>query len=182
MNDRDGMRLRAIGPSIGIGLLTIAVALTGCETESKSAQPAAPAWVALQRTAGADPNARAYVVTLFEDGKVLFEGQSRLRRGTSTKVIPARQAAVVFRELDVIDFWNRPPRYDVDRLDRGADSKIMKIASPDVPWDIITAKHGNRFKRIDGLFFAPSELIELKKLIQTTVSLDEWVDLPPDRG
>jgi hypothetical protein len=171
---------RLMSPGLVAAFVVLAL---GCETNSPPAQASSPGWVALQRTPGTDPSAPRYTVTLYENGKVLFEGQSGVKwTGAATKTISATQAARIFRELDAIDFWNRQPRYDVERADRGVESVITKVASPDTSWDIISARHRGRFKRIDGLFFAPFQLLQLKALIENSVGLSDWVDLPTTTG
>jgi hypothetical protein len=166
-------------------LAAILLGFAGCETAPSSATSSSdrgdpPGWVALERTPGNLPEAPAYVVTLFEDGKVLFEGATGVpRKGTATKRIPADHAARVFARLEEIDLWALAPRYDYERANRGMDSVIVAVAPQGAPSDILTAQRRHRFKRIDGLFFAPRELLDFKKLLEETVGLAEWLASPP---
>lgn len=160
--------------------------LSGCQAASSSSPStshaaAAQGWVSLERTSGALREAPVYLVTLYEDGGVLFEGRANVRsKGTFAKHIPPERAAVVFARLDAIDFWNREPRYDEERESKATgESLILRTASRDLPWDTIAARRHNRFKRIDGLFFAPRELIDLKILIEQTVDLAAWINGTP---
>lgn len=157
--------------------LLFAAFFAGCATSgSPSAKPGAPSYIALERTAGRLAEAPVYLVTLYSDGGVLFEGRANVRsKGTFTKRIPPESAAALFTQLDAIDFWNRWPRYDEDRTKRGNDDVIVAVASPDVPWDILSARHRGRFKRIDGLFYAPRELTDFKRRFEEVVGLADWI-------
>jgi hypothetical protein len=115
-------------------------------------------------------------VTLFQDGQVVFEGHANvLHKGTQTKRIPAERARALFVRLDAINFWERNPRYTEERATTGTDDKILRVAPDDAPLDVMTARYQGRFKRIDGLFFAPTELVEFKRAIEDAVGLDEWL-------
>jgi hypothetical protein len=167
-------------------LLWIGLALAGCEhtatpasgnARGKTSAPAAPGWVALERTSGNRPEAPSYVVTLFDDGRVMFEARANVKtRGTFSKRVPAERAAAVFTRMEAIELWQRQPRYDEQRGARGGDDVILAVASRDDPWDILTARCHGQFKRIDGLFYAPSDLLDLKQLIEDTVGLAELLE------
>lgn len=132
-----------------------------------------PAWIALERSGG---SGLLYRVTLYNDGAVLFEGaRNSPRPGSSSKHIPPAAATQVFRQLEAVRFWERAPRYDVERTQHGADSIITASAPLDAPWDAIIAQNTNRMKRVDGLFFAPRELLEFKSTIELTVGLADWL-------
>ena len=165
-------------------LLASALVLAGCESApagaavradgvSGGSSTHAPAWVALERSGN---SGLIYRVTLFEGGAVLFEGSASSRRpGSVSRHIPPEKAAAIFRQLEIVDFWEREPRYDIERTNRGADSLITRTAPEDALWDTIIAQRSSRTKRIDGLFFAPQELIDLKKTIEDTVGLATWL-------
>jgi hypothetical protein len=158
-----------------IAVATLAL-FSGCETQPTSAAAHEPAWIALERTPGGGPESPVYTVTLYEDGRVLFEGRSGVhRKGTFTKEIPRAKAAAIFSEIEGVDLWNRDPRYDYERAQVGNDDRIIRQAPKDSSWDILTARSRGRFKRIDGLFFAPHELIDLVRHVQETVGLSEWI-------
>lgn len=143
---------------------------------SHRATPQSPGFISLERTAGLLPEGPRYVVTLFQDGDVLFEGHANvLHKGTQTIRIPLERARALFQRLEAINFWERHPRYTEDRAISGGDDKILRVAPEGAPMDIVTVRYQGRFKRIDGLFFAPTELLEFKRAIEEAVGLDEWL-------
>ena len=103
-------------------------------------------------------------------------------KATLARVIPPEKAAAIFRELDTVNLWERAPRYDTESMTRtGFDRVLVNSAPPSgAPWDILTARSRGRFKRIDGLFFAPHELLELKQHIEQAVGLADWVSPLPN--
>jgi hypothetical protein len=156
------------------------VALSGgCATAPKANATAAPAYVSLERVTAGRVVGPAYVLTLYEDGRVLFEGHASVKsKGTFTKRIPPAEAARIFAELETANIWEREPRYDVERADQGGDSRILRVAPTEAPWDNLIARSRGRFKRIDGLFFAPRVLLDLKAHIEEAVGLAEWIGQP----
>lgn len=166
--------------TLGLLFTLLATLFWGCETPGGRASPGAtsggaprlPAWASLERT---EEGRSLYVVTLFEDGRAMFEGAVGGRRRTLTKPVDAGQAARVFQMVEAIDLWNRQPRYDVEHARQGNDSVVVRTASPDEPWDILRVQRQGRTKRIDGLFFAPRDILELKSLIEETVGLKDWL-------
>src|SRR6266542_4911076 len=103
-----------------VATLTAALLIAGCGSAPAAGpapKPAAatarrmPAWVSLERTEGGQSLS---LVTLFEDGRVVFEGVAGDRRRTLAKNIPREQAGKVFAMLETIDFWHRAARYDVE--------------------------------------------------------------------
>ena len=58
---------------------------------------------------------------------------------------------------------------------------LLAAASTEVPWDILRAHNRGRSIRIDGLFFAPHEIMDLKNLVEKTVDLAEWIGEPQER-
>jgi hypothetical protein len=167
-----------LGPLLAGGMVAVILTLvSGCESAPRGA--ASPNWVSVQRTGGGLSISPIYVVTLFADGRVLFEGQSWGKsNGSFTRTIPREQAAKIFTQLEAVDFWNRAPRYDTESATQGDNSVIVKLAPSDTPWTILTARSNGRFKRIDGLFYAPHELIDLKKEIEKVTRIDEWIGEP----
>lgn len=173
------MRLLLRNGFLGALLLLLA----GCEsapapratakTGAAHASDPALSWVALERSGG---SGLLYRVTLYIDGSVLFEGaRNSVHPGSSWKHLSPASADRVFRQIELANFWDRYPRYDVERSQRGGDSIITATAPPDALWDGIVAQHRGRSKRIDGLFFAPRELLELKTFIEETVGLADWL-------
>jgi hypothetical protein len=165
-------------------LLALVALLAACENapapSSSSSRHAAasqaPGSISLERTAGLLPEGPRYVVTLFQDGLVVFEGYADVpHKGTQTKHIAPDRARALFTRLDAINFWERNPRYTEERATTGADDKILRVAPEGAPMDIMTARYQGRFKRIDGLFFAPTELLDFKRAIEETVGLDDWL-------
>jgi hypothetical protein len=153
--------------------------LAGCETTPKTSAAAAPAYVSLERVTAGQVVGPAYVVTLYEDGGVLFEGHASVKsKGTFTKRIPPAEAARIFAELEAANIWEREPRYDVERGGQAGDSRILRVAPTEAAWDNLIARRRGRFKRIDGLFFAPSVLLDLKTHIEKAVGLAEWIGQP----
>ena len=174
------------GPAFLSALLILIFA--GCATtatppgaSSRPPAPREPAWVSLERTpngAGAAVGP-VYIVTLFEDGKVIYEGHAAVKRkGTFSRTIPREHAAEIFSTIETINLWERPRRYDVERIERGGDSVIVRRASDEVPWDILRARSHGRMIRIDGLFFAPHDILALKQLIERRVDLAAWLGEP----
>ena len=163
-----------IVPLLALAILAActAPAPSSSSSTAKSSPSRQPGWVSLERTEG---GTSIYLVTLFEDGRAVFEGLVDGRRRTLTKTVPRERVAAVFSKLESVDFWNRAARYDVERAMQGGDQVIVRTASNDAPWEILRAQRQSRLKRIDGLFFAPSELIELKTLIEETTGLAEWL-------
>lgn len=174
-----GSRLLRLGAALS-GLSLLASCAAPAHAPPKPAtRSAAPGYIALERTAGSLAEAPVYTVTLFEDGHVLFEGRAGVKtKGTFSKRIPLERAVALFRQLDAISFWDRRPHYTEERVNRSGDEVIARVASPDSPWDIISARYRGQFKRIDGLFFAPHELIEFKTLLEETVGLAAWIGAP----
>lgn len=157
----------------------LALGLAGCGTASSPAgagggQPArAPDWVSLERTSGGRTN---YLVTLFTDGHVLFEGLTSVKaQGTFSKTISHAQAAAIFAQIDQLQLELRPKRYDTETAQRGNDSVIVKTASTDQPWDTLRLKRHGQSVRIDGLFFAPQDIADLRKNIEESIGLAEWI-------
>lgn len=149
--------------------------------ETQARRPQNVSWISLERTRTASGAAAGpvYVVTLFNDGRVIFEGHASVKaKGTFSKTIPVRDAALVFADIDAINLWERPHRYDVERAERNGDSIILRTASTEVPWDILRARDRGRTIRIDGLFFAPHDILALKTLVEKTVGLTDWVGEP----
>jgi hypothetical protein len=174
-----------MAPLLRFALLgTFVLAFAGCESAATGPGAKAraggegggthvPAWVALERSGN---NGLIYRVTLFEGGAVLFEGAGNSRRpGSVSRHIPPESASAIFRQLELVDFWEREPRYDIERTNRGGDSLITRTAPEDAIWDAIVAQRASRTKRIDGLFFAPQELLDLKKSLEQTVGLAAWL-------
>jgi hypothetical protein len=173
------MRLAGLLVSFACLLLVLAA----CESRPMSTGTAdnEPAWISLERTTGGSVVSPVYRVTLFEDGRVLFEGVASVKsKGSFTKTIPREAAAEVFHRIEQVQLWERQRRYDTESANSGGDSVIVKQASTEAAWDIIRAKARNRSVRIDGLFFAPQELVELKKLVERNVGLAEWVGAPDE--
>ena len=180
--------MNAIGahPLFRLGAALLVLLGAGCASSPGSAAATAtarnrmPAWVSLERTFG---GRSIYVITLREDGHAMFEAQTpQNTRRTLTKVLPASVVAPVFSQVELLNFWDRPGGYDVERTQVGGDSRITATAAPDAPWDILRAQRGSRIKRIDGLFFAPRDMIEFKALIERTVDLPGWtaeLNAPP---
>ena len=157
----------------------LALGLGGCGTAS--APPAAagrhpaqaPDWVSLERTSGGRTN---YLVTLFTDGHVLFEGLTSVKaQGTFSKTISRAKAADIFAQIDQLQLERRPRRYDTDTAQRGNDTVIVKTAPVDQPWDTLRVKRHGQSMRIDGLFFAPHDITDLKKNIEEAIGLAEWI-------
>lgn len=168
-------------PWRAILLGTALVALAGCSTDAPAARPnaAAPNWIALEKTGGGLTVGPEYVVTLFSDGRVLFEGRAHVKsKGSFTRTVPREQARAIFAELEAINIWDRAPRYDTERANRGGDEVVVKLAPTDTAWDVITLRNNGRFKRIDGLFYAPHDLLDFKRHIEQTVGLSEWIGDP----
>jgi hypothetical protein len=162
----------------------VAAMLGGCETDSNQpiigAQGAAvtrvPDYVSLERTAGGRTQ---YLVTLFSDGHVLFEGLSSVKfKGTFSKTISHANTASIFGALERLELHKRAKRYDTQNAQRGEDSVIDRVASTEAPWETIRLKLHGQSERIDGLFFAPADILDLKKQIETSVGLAEWVGEP----
>jgi hypothetical protein len=160
-------------------LACLALALAGCGTASTPTPSAGsqnarvPDWVSLERTAG---GRTVYLVTLFTDGHVLFEGLTSVKyQGTFSKTIPQAKAAAIFAEIDRLQLERRPRRYDTETAQQGNDSVIVKTASTDQPWDTIRVKRHGQSVRIDGLFYAPSDITDLKKNIEESTGLAQWV-------
>lgn len=182
-----------------LAALVALLALTACETTSTSPTPSPtspsaaaasprrpthePGWISFERTrtdSGAAPGP-VYTVTLFEDGKVIFEGYAQVKsKGTFSRTIPREQAALIFAEMETINLWDRPRRYDVERANRGGDEVIVRSASTEVSWDILRARRVGRMIRIDGLFFAPSEILRLKENFERTVGLAAFIGPPSE--
>lgn len=140
-----------------------------------------PAWISFERTrtdSGAAPGP-VYVVTLYDDGKVIFEGHAQVKRkGTFSRSLPRDAASRLFAQIETMNLWDRPRRYDVERANRGGDEIIVRSASTEVPWDIVRAKRQGRLLRIDGLFFAPADLLAFKQDFEQTVGLAEFIGEP----
>jgi hypothetical protein len=171
--------LRALTRRIGVAALML-LAFASCESTSVPGTPPKvrePAWISLERTRGTAPESGpVYRVTLYEDGSVLFEGAASVKsKGTFSKQIPGAKAAAIFAMMDGINLWQMLTHYDEERSDGGTDSRILRVASRDVPWDILTARSLGRFKRIDGLFYAPHDLRHLKTHIEEAVGLAQWI-------
>lgn len=168
-----------------LGILgALLFALCGCETTAPTpaaTRPATPtgtrvrpAWVSLERSGG---SSLLYRVTLYADGAVLFEGApNSARPGSMGKHIPPAAAAAIFRQLELVSFWEFEPRYDAQRTPQGNDFVITASAPLDAPWDAIIAQNVSRVKRIDGLFYAPRELLDLKAAIEQAVGLAAWLE------
>jgi hypothetical protein len=189
------MNLRPKLSFIFIGLVLLLLA-SGCETTptsrstpaataplgtASSRAPREPNSLSLERTPNAAgvPVGPVYVVTLFEDGTAIFEGHANVRsQGTFKKTIPREQAAQLFAQVELLNLWNRERRYDVERSESGGDSRIVRTASTEVPWDILRIRMQGRTLRIDGLFFAPHDLLEFKAKIERAVGLAEWIGAP----
>src|SRR5687768_13133935 len=94
-----------------IGAIVIALP-GGCETTPKAGAPATtPGFVSLERVTGGKVVGPAYRVTLYEDGRVLFEGHASVKsKGTFTKRMPVAEAARIFAEMEGINLWEREPR------------------------------------------------------------------------
>ena len=164
-----------------VSLACLLPGLAGCESRPGNVGTAAnePAWISLERTTGGAVVSPVYRVTLFEDGRVLFEGVTSVKsKGSFTKTISRAAAAEVFNRIEQVQLWERARRYDTESAMSGRDSVIVKQASTEAAWDIIRAKARNRSVRIDGLFYAPHDLIDLKKLIEKNVGLAEWIGEP----
>jgi len=172
------IRSAQLMPALG-AVLALALS-SGCETPKTTATAsAAPGFISLERITAGRVVGPAYLVTLFEDGRVLFEGHASVKsKGSFSKRIPVAEAARIFAEMEGINLWERDPRYDVERGGQGGDSRILRTAPTEAAWDNIIARHRGRFKRIDGLFFAPQALLELKAHIEEAVGLAEWVGQP----
>lgn len=174
---RPGAFAIAIAIAFALGSL---LALTACGTTA----PREPGFVSLERTTNAAGAAAGpvYIVTLFTDGRVIFEGNAAVKsKGTFSKTIPMDAADAVFARIDAINLWDRERRYDVERAEAGGDSIIVRTASTEVPWDILRARNRGRSIRIDGLFFAPHEIMDLKNFVEKTVGLAEWIGEPQER-
>lgn len=168
--------MRTGQPFVILSCLLLAAA--GCESTPASggSGKSGPAWISLERTTGGQSVSPVYRVTLYEDGGVLFEGVTSVKsKGTFTKTIPREKAAAIFTRIEQVELWERQRRYDTETITRGAETTIGRQAPLEVPWDILRAQNRGRTIRIDGLFFAPYELIELKKLIEESVGLAEWI-------
>lgn len=182
------MRTLPLAPFASLTALAILLALASCATPatapSSSARPThEPAWISFERTrtdSGAAPGP-VYTVTLFEDGKVIFEGYTQVKnKGTFSRAVPREQAALIFAEMETINLWDRPRRYDVERANRGGDEVIVRSASTEVSWDILRARRVGRMIRIDGLFFAPSDILRLKENFERTVGLADFIGPPAE--
>lgn len=167
-------------------LLLLAGCASGTEGPSgpgRSASERMPSWISLERTPSGSGEATSpvYVVTLFEDGRVLFEGHRLVKsKGTFTRTIPREEAERVFRRMHTIRLWDRQPRYDEERAMQGGDEVIVRTASTETSWDILRASDRGRTVRIDGLFFAPRELIDFKEMVEKVVGLAAWVGEPSE--
>lgn len=178
------MKLFPLATALVAALLLASCGTPGAtgNTATKSA-PREPNWISLERTPNAAgvPVGPVYVVTLFEDGRVIFEGHAAVaHQGTHSKTIPRVQARAVFTRFETLNLWDRERRYDVERANRGGDSVIVRTASEEVPWDILRARVHGRLLRIDGLFFAPHDILDFKAFIEKTVGLTDWIGQPAE--
>jgi hypothetical protein len=135
-----------------------------------------PVSISLERTIcfGACPS---YVVTLFADGRVTYEGRHFVKvRGAHWKTIPAAKLAPLFAKLDAVHFWEFKDRYS---MVVNPDGSIEVVT--DQPTYTVTVKTEGKTKRVVDYYGAPKALRELEDLIDTTAGVEEWIGKPEER-
>ena len=173
MNSAAHLRLAAV-----VFGATAAALLGGCETTP--GRPRMPSTISLEHVNGGRAVGPVYVVTLYDDGRVLFEGHASVKsKGTFTKHIPPEEARRIFGEAETANIWERESRYDIERGGEN-ENQIVRIAPTDAASDNLILSTPGRTKRIDALFYPPRVLQDLKTHIEQAVGLAEWVGPPSE--
>lgn len=152
--------------------------LLGCKNRGPSTPPAATDWIAREITGGtglsATPN---YVVTVFADGRVIFKGVSQVKKQeTLTKKISPKKVAPLFAKLATLKVDELQNLYSTTALENG--TKIQRPA--ETPYVVLTFNVGGKTKRINDLFFAPTEVKELAEAVRDTADIAKWIGLPKE--
>ena len=135
-----------------------------------------PISISLERTIcyGACPS---YVVTLFADGRVTYEGRNFVKtKGAHWKTIPTAKLTPLFAKLEAIHFWEFKDHY---HFVENADGSIQLVT--DQPTYTVTVKTQGKTKRVVDYYGAPKALRELEVLIDTTAGVEEWIGKPEER-
>lgn len=136
-----------------------------------------PVSISLERTIcfGACPS---YVVTLFADGRVTYEGRNFVKtKGAHWKTIPTAKLQPLFEKLEAVHFWEFKDHYHFVENPAGS----IQIVS-DQPTYTITVKTRGKTKRVVDYYGAPKALRELEALIDTTAGVEEWIGKPEERN
>jgi hypothetical protein len=135
-----------------------------------------PLSVSLERTLcyGTCPS---YVVTLFADGRVTFEGREYVKaKGAHSRRIPATKLAPLYAKIEAIHFWDLQDSY---RFVKRPDGAVEMVT--DLPTYFVTVKTATKSKRVQDYHGSPKELRELEELIDTIAGVDEWIGKPGER-
>lgn len=160
-------------------LTGLLLCLLGCRSRSVSTPQETTDWVARELTGGtglsAAPN---YVVTVFADGRVTFKGVSLVKRQeTLTKKIKKKKVDPLFAKLATLKLDEIETLYSTHTLENG--TKVQRPA--ETPYVVLTISVGGKTKRINDLFFAPTELKEIAEWVRETADVEKWVGKPKDR-
>ncbi len=131
--------------------------------------------ISLERT-GCFGSCPSYVVSLYEDGLVKFEGRDFVaRKGVFTKRVLRSAVARVFARAESIRFWELQDKYAVAEEVKQGGETIVRLPPTDLPTRYVTVRTATKTKRIEDYWGAPPELHELEKLIDTTADVSAWV-------
>lgn len=111
----------------------------------------------------------AYSVTLYADGRVVYEGKSQVRvNGIHEKKIPMQRIQEIVRQAEFIDYFSLP-------------QSTPRV--PDVPLAITDIRIGNRQNQVKhyltGWRFgdpAPSGLTAMEEMIDQAADIKDWTN------
>lgn len=157
-----------------IFLLILLWAGAGCATSRHDIHPDIP-FVSLERT-GCLGDCPRYVLTLYADGLVKFEGRGSVKKqGVFTKRVSRAAVAQVFSNAESVGFWSMQENYAESKIVTKGDDTVVELPPTDLPACFITVRTATRMKRVYDYWGAPASLRELERLVDATADAAEWI-------
>lgn len=155
-------------------LFILCVAAAGCAVVSPDDR-ADLAFISLERT-GCFGSCPIYVVTLYQDGAVRFEGRDYVKKkGVFVKRVDRAAVERLFEKAESIGFWQLQDTYAISKEVKKGDDAIIELPPTDLPTRYVTLRTAKKMKRVQDYWGAPAELRELERLIDATAGVAEWV-------
>lgn len=127
-------------------------------------------WIEVEHGAysGMDVGAQHYTVTLFANGRVIFDGRDHVKAiGRFIKEIPSEKVAAIFSQIEAIGFWDLKP-------DGSGFPDVIMISSYETPKQNLTVSSNGKFRIIWAIEDGPPKLMKLLSLIEQTADVGEW--------
>lgn len=155
--------------------VSLVISLAGCASPPSSEARPGVAFIALERS-GCFGSCPSYVLTVFEDGVVRFEGRDFVkRRGIFLSRAPSSAVHALFAKVEAIGFWDMPNDFSGTREVVRDGQTVLELAPTDHPSRFVTVEMGGRKKTIRDYWNAPASLRDLEKSIDRVGDAEKWV-------